>query len=329
MSDDAVTRRSLLAGTAATAVLALGAIVRTTPVMAQPGTIEVVATTAMIGDAVRQVSGGRAKVSVLMGEGVDPHSYRQTRSDVVAMTRADAVFWHGLNLEAQLVGFLSDLGRRKPVAALGERVPREKLLDDPAAPGRPDPHIWMDPRLWREVVNATRDELTKLDPAGRPTFEANAARHLDEVDRLAAYAERALATVPQGARALVTAHDAFNYFGRAYGFEVVGIQGISTDSEAGLKQIEDIVKLLIERRIRSVFVESSVSDRSVRALIEGAAARGHTVEVGGELFSDAMGRPGTYEGTYVGMIDHNVTVITRALGGDTGKAGLNGRLAAN
>ena len=328
MLDDAVTRRSLLAGAAAGG-LALGAVVGGGPAVAQAGTLTVVATTAMIGDAARQVSGGRVKVSVLMGEGVDPHSYRQTRSDVVAMTRADAVLWHGLNLEAQLVDFLSDLGRRKPVAALGERVPRDKLLDDPDAPGKPDPHVWMDPLLWREVVGAARDELTKLDPAGRPDFEANAARHVEEIDRLAAYATRALSTVPQGARALVTAHDAFNYFGRAYGFQVVGIQGISTDSEAGLNQIEEIVKLLIERKVRSVFVESSVSDRNVRALIEGAAARGHAVEVGGELYSDAMGRPGTYEGTYVGMIDHNVTVITRALGGETGKAGLNGRLAAN
>jgi manganese/zinc/iron transport system substrate-binding protein len=294
----------------------------------QPKTLNIVATTAMIGDAVRQVAGERAGVTALMGEGVDPHTYRQTRSDVVAMTRADAVFWHGLNLEAQLAEFFADLGRRKPVVALGERVPRDRLLDDPAAPGKPDPHVWMDPRLWREVVVAARDELVRLDPAGQSLFEANAARFLDEIDRLAAYADRALATVPQSSRVLVTAHDAFNYFGRAYRYDVVGIQGISTESEAGLRQIEDIVKLLLERKIRSVFVESSVSERNVRALVEGAAARGHTVAIGGQLFSDAMGRPGTYEGTYIGMIDHNVTVITRALGGDTAKAGLNGRLAA-
>jgi manganese/zinc/iron transport system substrate-binding protein len=321
-----VSRRAFLGRLAAAALI--GCAASGAPALAQTGALNIVATTAMIGDVVRQVAGERASVTVLMGEGVDPHTYRQTRSDVVAMTRAGAVFWHGLNLEAQLAEFLADLGHRKPVVALGERVARDKLIDDPAAPGKPDPHIWMDPRLWRDVVVAGLDELARLEPAGRSAFAANAARYIEEIDRLAVYAERALATVPQDSRVLVTAHDAFNYFGRAYGYEVVGIQGISTESEAGLKQIEDIVKLLVERKIRSVFVESSVSERNVRALIEGAAARGHAVEIGGELFSDAMGRPGTYEGTYIGMIDHNVTVITRALGGDTAKAGLNGRLAA-
>jgi manganese/zinc/iron transport system substrate-binding protein len=214
------------------------------------------------------------------------------------------------------------------VIALGERVPRHKLMEDPAAPGKPDPHVWMDPRLWRDVVIAARDALATLDPAGQSTFDTNAAQHLNELERLAAYADRALATVPETSRVLVTAHDAFNYFGRAYNYEVVGIQGISTESEAGLRQIEDIVRLLLERKIRSVFVESSVSERNVLALVEGAAARGHTVAIGGQLFSDAMGAPGTYEGTYIGMIDHNVTVITRALGGDAAKTGLNGRLAA-
>lgn len=322
-----VSRRALLGGLAASALIGLAAPVA--PALAQqPEALNIVATTAMIGDALRQIAGDRASVTVLMGEGVDPHTYRQTRSDVVAMTRAGSVFWHGLNLEAQLAEFLAGLGQRKPVMALGERVARDKLFEDPAAPGKPDPHIWMDPRLWRDVVVAALDELARLDPAGRAVFAANAVRYLEEIDRLADYAERALATVPENSRVLVTAHDAFNYFGRAYGYEVVGIQGISTESEAGLKQIEDVVKLLVERKVRSVFVESSVSERNVRALIEGAAARGHTVEIGGELFSDAMGRPGTYEGTYIGMIDHNVTVITRALGGDTAKTGLNGRLAA-
>lgn len=290
--------------------------------------LAVVATTAMIGDAVRQIAGERVKLTVLMGEGVDPHTYRQTRSDVVAMTQADAVFWQGLNLEAQLTGFLGDLGRRKPVIALGERLPKDRLIVDAESGGKPDPHVWMDPRLWRDVVAAARDELVRLDPASRETFEANAARTLAEIDRLAASADKALATVPEASRVLVTAHDAFNYFGRAYGYEVVGIQGISTESEAGLKQIEDVVRLLVERKIGSVFVESSVSERNVRALIEGAAARGHPVTIGGELFSDAMGRPGTYEGTYVGMIDHNATTITRALGGALDGGGLNGRLAA-
>ena len=197
-----------------------------------------------------------------------------------------AVRWHGLNLEAQLE-FLADLGTASP-SALGSgarqahrRPGRARQTGSPYLDG---------PAALAPMVVAGLDELARLEPAGRSAFAANAARYIEEIDRLAVYAERALATVPQDSRVLVTAHDAFNYFGRAYGYEVVGIQGISTESEAGLKQIEDIVKLLVERKIRSVFVESSVSERNVRALIE-VRRRGHAVEIGGELFSDAMGRP--------------------------------------
>jgi manganese/zinc/iron transport system substrate-binding protein len=293
-----------------------------------PKKIEIVATTGMIADAVRQVGGERVNVEALMGPGVDPHLYRQTRTDIVRMTRADAVLWHGLYLEAQLEEFFADLSKRKTVVALGERLDRSKLLDHEEYKGRFDPHVWMDPKLWRDVIAAARNTLSELDPAGKPSYEANAARHLAEIDRLASYSETVLSTVPQSARVLVTAHDAFNYFGRAYGFEVLGIQGISTESEAGLKQIEAFVTTLVERRIKAVFVESSVADRNVKALIEGAAARGRTVEIGGELYSDAMGQTGTYEGTYIGMIDHNVSTIARALGGTVPPRGMNDRLAA-
>ena len=299
------------------------------PAVAQmPKKIEIVATTGMIADAVRQVGGERVNVEALMGPGVDPHLYRQTRTDIVRMTRADAVIWHGLYLEAQLEEFFADLSKRKTVVALGERLDRSKLLDHEEYKGRYDPHVWMDPKLWRDVIAAARNTLSELDPAGKPSYEANAARHLAEIDRLASYSETVLSTVPQSARVLVTAHDAFNYFGRAYGFEVLGIQGISTESEAGLKQIEAFVTTLVERRIKAVFVESSVADRNVKALIEGAAARGRTVEIGGELYSDAMGQTGTYEGTYIGMIDHNVSTIARALGGTVPLRGMNDRLAA-
>jgi manganese/zinc/iron transport system substrate-binding protein len=299
------------------------------PAVAQmPKKIEIVATTGMIADAVRQVGGERVNVEALMGPGVDPHLYRQTRTDIVRMTRADAVIWHGLYLEAQLEEFFADLSKRKTVVALGERLDQSKLLDHEEYKGRFDPHVWMDPKLWRDVIAAARNTLSELDPAGKPSYEANAARHLAEIDRLASYSETVLSTVPQSARVLVTAHDAFNYFGRAYGFEVLGIQGISTESEAGLKQIEAFVTTLVERRIKAVFVESSVADRNVKALIEGAAARGRTVEIGGELYSDAMGQTGTYGGTYIGMIDHNVSTIARALGGTVPLRGMNDRLAA-
>jgi manganese/zinc/iron transport system substrate-binding protein len=170
--------------------------------------------------------------------------------------------------------------------------------------------------------------LAEADPEGRAAYEAGRDAYLAELDRLAAYADEVLASVPESARVLLTAHDAFNYFGRAHGYEVIGIQGISTESEAGLRRVEELVDLIVSRGIGAVFVESSVSDRNVRALVEGAAARGHEVRIGGELFSDAIGPPGTYEGTYVGMIDHNATTIARALGGTAPERGMAGKLAA-
>ena len=290
--------------------------------------LSIVATTGMIADAARQVGGDLVSVIGLMGPGIDPHAYRQTRSDIVAMTRADLVLWHGLYLEAQLERLLLDLGRSRTVIAVGEAVPEARRLADPDYKDRFDPHVWMDPDLWQYVVLAVRDTLSAARPDAAETFAANAAAHIADLERLSDYAARGLSSVPANARVLLTAHDAFGYFGRAYGYEVLGIQGISTESEAGLNRISELVDLLVERRIGAVFVESSVSDRNIRALIEGAAARGHTVRVGGELFSDAMGPDGTYEGTYLGMIDHNVTMIAAALGGDVPARGMNDLLSA-
>ncbi|WP_294928745.1 zinc ABC transporter substrate-binding protein [uncultured Paracoccus sp.] len=319
----AMFRRSLLAGAGAAALVSgLGLA----PALAQDGKLSVVATTGMIADAVAQVGGDRVEVQALMGPGVDPHTYRQTRSDIAAMTGADAVFWHGLYLEAQLEDFFRDLAGEKTVIALAEGLPGNRLLADEEYEGRNDPHVWMDPSLWSGVVEAARDALTEIDPEGADTFAANAEAHLAEIAALGEYSGEVLATVPQDARVLVTAHDAFNYFGAAYDYEVMGIQGISTESEAGLAQIENLVGVLVDRGIGAIFVESSVSDRNVMALVEGAGAQGHTVTIGGELFSDAMGDPGTYEGTYIGMIDHNVTTITRALGGEAPEKGMNDRL---
>jgi manganese/zinc/iron transport system substrate-binding protein len=187
----------------------------------------------------------------------------------------------------------------------------------------------MNPNLWSRVVVTIRDAMIAARPEAEATFRANAEAHLAELGELARYTTNVLASVPAESRVLLTAHDAFNYFGSTYGFEVVGIQGISTESEAGLARIAELVDLLVSRDIRAVFVETSVSDRNIRALIEGAAAQGHEVVIGGELFSDAMGEPGTYEGTYLGMIDHNATVIARALGGEAPDRGMAGRLTGS
>lgn len=290
--------------------------------------LTVVATTGMIADAARAVGGDAVTVSALMGPGVDPHSYRQTRSDIVAMTKADLVLWHGLYLEAQMEDFFADLGKKRRVVAVAEAVDKSRLLGHQNYAGRYDPHVWMDPALWTGVVVAVRDALTEAQPSGAAAFKANAEAYLAELAALDTYSREVLASVPQGSRVLLTAHDAFSYFGRAYGYEVIGIQGISTQSEAGLNRVSELVDLLVSRKIAAVFVESSVSDRNIRALIEGAAAKGHEVRIGGELFSDAMGETGTYEGTYLGMIDHNVTLITKASGGIAPAGGRTGRLSA-
>lgn len=291
------------------------------------GRFTIVTTIAQIADLAGRIAGDRAEVRSLMGEGVDPHTYRQTRADVLALRRADLVLANGLGLEAQLEDLLDALAREKPVIRLAERLPAERLLAHPEFPAKFDPHVWMDVALWRALVDVVRDELARLDPADAAGYAARARAHRAELDALEAYVRAVLASVPNEQRVLITAHDAFGYFGRAYGFDVHGIQGLSTESEAGLSEIERLVRLIVERRIAAVFVESSVAERNVRALVEGAAARGWTVRIGGRLFSDAMGAPGSWEGSYVGMIDHNVTLIARALGGEAPPRGMAGRLA--
>ena len=290
--------------------------------------LKVVATTGMIADAARQIGGEMVEVRGLMGPGVDPHAYRQTRSDIVAMTRADLVLWHGLYLEAQMQDFFGDLGRKRTVVAVADGLDKAKLRAHDDYADKFDPHVWMSPALWKDVVVEVQNALIAARPDAAEDFTRNTQAFLAEIDRLDAYAQTALAGVPDNNRVLVTAHDAFGYFGAEFGYEVLGIQGISTQSEAGLNRIGALVDTMVDRQLTAVFVESSVSDRSMRALIEGAAAKGHDVGVGGELYSDAMGEPGTYEGTYVGMLDHNITVIAGALGADVPARGLNGKLSA-
>lgn len=284
---------------------------------AQPN---IVATTGMIADAARVVSG--LPVVALMGPGMDPHGHRPTRNDILSLSRADLILWHGLNLEAQFADLMADLANRSSVVAVAEALPKDGLLANPLHPDRPDPHIWFDPALWSDAVQHIEKALLPF----APTAPENAEMFRQSIAQMGAYAAEVLATVPTEKRILVTAHDAFSYFGRAFGFSVEGVQGISTESEAGLARIGELVDLLVERQIPAVFVETSVSDRSIRALIEGAAARGHRVTIGGELFSDAMGPDGSYEGTWLGMLDHNATTIAKALGGTAPERGKNGKL---
>jgi manganese/zinc/iron transport system substrate-binding protein len=186
----------------------------------------------------------------------------------------------------------------------------------------------MDPELWANVVTHVRDTFTVREPANAALFAERHDRYVAELTRLDAYGRRVLGSVPRERRLLVTAHDAFAYMARAYEIEVMGVQGLSTESEAGLRRIEEVVATVVARRVPAIFVESSVGDRNIRAVVEGASRRGHAVRVGGELFSDAMGAPNTHEGTYIGMMDHNFTTISRGLGGDAPARGMDGRLAA-
>lgn len=290
--------------------------------MAGAETPSIVATTGMIADAARALTG--FPVTALIGPGMDPHGHRPTRNDILALSRADIVLWHGLNLEAQFADLMADLSQKSTVLAVAEGLPAERLLANPEYPDRPDPHVWFDPALWSDAVQAMEPVLAPVAPDAL----VKSAAYRQEIAKMGDYAQSVLATIPAESRLLVTAHDAFAYFGRAFGLEVEGVQGISTESEAGLARVAELVDLLVARRVPAVFVESSVSDRALRALIEGAAAKGHTVQIGGELFSDAMGAEGTYEGTWVGMMDHNATTIARALGGTAPERGASGQLGA-
>ena len=286
------------------------------PDAAEP--IQVAATIGMIADVVRNVAGERAQVEGIIGEGVDPHLYKPTRADVVTLSGADVVFYNGLLLEGKMTDVLVRVaGTGKPVRAVTESIldDSDYLLEMEDGSDYTDPHVWMDVQGWLRGVDVIAGTLADYDPAHATGFLERADVYKKKLEALDRYAKAAMATIPEGQRVLVTAHDAFQYMGRAYGIEVRGIQGMSTESEAGVRDLEELIDFIVESDIPAVFVESSVADKNVRALVEGARARGHEIIIGGELFSDAMGATGTYEGTYIGMIDHNVTTIVNALGG--------------
>ena len=280
----------------------------------QLGSYKIVCTTGMIADVVRNIVGEHAEVCALIPTGVDPHLYKPTRKDVLTLSDAQLIFYNGLYLEGKMIATLDTMAEAdKVVVPLAERAVESAAY---IAEGHDtDPHLWMDVALWNQVATSIAQTLGEYDPSHALEFEANLDNYASTLRDLDAYAKTAFASIPADQRVLVTAHDAFNYMGRAYNIEVKGIQGLSTESEAGLKDLENLVSFIVERKLPAVFVESSVADKNVRALVEGAQAQGHQVVIGGTLFSDAMGAEGTDEGTYVGMIEHNVSTITRALGG--------------
>jgi manganese/zinc/iron transport system substrate-binding protein len=273
----------------------------------------VLATTGMVSDLAREISADAAPVEALMASGVDPHLYRARESDVRRLADADLVFMNGLHLEAKMGQVLQKIGRSRPVVAIAETLPEDRLIVVDEASGAHDPHVWFDVSLWAETIPAVADALAEQMPDEAEGIRERAAALRSRLDELDGWVEEQIASIPEERRVLVTAHDAFGYFGRRYGMEVVGIQGISTAGEAGVQDVERVVELVSERGIPAIFVESSVPKRTVQAVVSGCAARGHEVSVGGELYSDSMGPPGTREGSYEGMVRHNVNTIVEAL----------------
>jgi len=277
--------------------------------------IRVTATTTLVADLVRQIGGDRVEVVSLMGPGVDPHLYKARESDVWKLMRADLIVYHGLHLEARMADVLAGMARWVPVVAVGEAIPREQLRYPPGEK-IPDPHIWFDVRLWKQAAEPVAQALSRLDPTHAPQYQARLLAYQRALDALDAWIREEVRRIPPEQRVLVTSHDAFGYFGQAYGFEVRGLLGISTASEAGLADVQALADFLARRRIPAIFVETSVPLRYLEAVQEAVRARGWRVRVSGPLFSDALGEPGSPEDTYIGMIRYNVRTIVQALQGE-------------
>ncbi|HMM41709.1 MAG TPA: zinc ABC transporter substrate-binding protein [Thermomicrobiales bacterium] len=275
--------------------------------------IRAVATTGMVGDVARNVGDERVAVTTLMGPGIDPHLYKASARDVEALDEADILFYNGLHLEGRMTSIFERLSVTRPTVAVAEGIPAERLLRPPEFEGAWDPHVWFDVELWSYTIDAVRDALVALDPAHAATYHANADAYRADLAALDAWVADRVATISANSRLLITAHDAFGYMGAAYGLEVRGLQGASTATEAGAADVRGLADLIVERRIKAIFVESSVPKATIEAVQAAVRARGHEVTVGGQLFSDAMGGEGTPEGTYVGMVRHNVETIVSAL----------------
>ena len=280
---------------------------------AAEGPLTIVATTNLVADVARAVAGEHAEVQALMGPGVDPHLYKASEGDVRRLSEADLILYNGLHLEGKITDILVKMARSRPVVALGEGVPEEALREPPEFAGQYDPHVWFDVSLWRQTLPVVAEELAALDPEHAADYRANADRYAAELAELDAWVEAQIDSLPAERRVLITAHDAFGYFGRRYGMQVVGIQGISTLAEAGLQDIERVVDLVVESGVPAIFVESSVPRRTVESVQEAVRSRGRELAIGGELFSDALGAEGSPEGTYPGMVRHNVETIVEAL----------------
>jgi manganese/zinc/iron transport system substrate-binding protein len=277
------------------------------------GKLKIVTTTGMIKDAVEHVLGDKAEVIALMGPGVDPHLYKATQGDLQKLTDADIIFYNGLHLEGKMGEVLEKLGKTRPVIAVASRIKEEDLRAVPGFQGTHDPHIWFDVKLWQNAVLAVSDFMKQHDVPNAELYDANGKKYITQLDSLHEAVKTSILEIPKDQRVLITAHDAFGYFGDAYAVEVKGLQGISTVSEFGLKDVTELVNFIISRKIKAIFIETSVSQRSIEAVREGCQQKNWDVKIGGSLYSDAMGPAGTPEGNYIGMVSKNVKTIVDAL----------------
>jgi len=277
----------------------------------------IVTTTGMIADALKNIAGNKAKVEAMMGTGVDPHVYKATQGDLKMLSKADIIFYNGLHLEGKMADVLEKMSRQKTTVPVSEGIPQDSLLAPKEYEGAHDPHIWFDLELWAQAVDHAADRLAQFDSTNKSYYRQNADQYITELQELDKWVADKIAAIPQQQRVMITAHDAFSYFGKAYNIEVKGLQGISTVSEFGLKDVTNMVDLIVTRNIRAVFVESSVSKRSLNAVVEGCNKRGHNLKIGGTLYSDAMGPKDTPAGKFLGMVRHNVNTIVSALKGES------------
>ncbi|MEF2248640.1 zinc ABC transporter substrate-binding protein [Paenibacillus sp. IITD108] len=273
--------------------------------------INVVTTIAQIAEPLSIIGGDKVEVTSLMGPGVDPHLYNATQGDIKKLESSDAVFYSGLHLEANMTKVFEEIGKSKPVLGIGDSIAADQLLKDEG--GAIDPHIWFDIDLWQQALENATSKLKQMSAENADYFEANKEKYFEELQKLKNESKEKLSQIPKDKRILVTAHDAFGYFGRLQDVEVVGLQGLSTEDEIGLNDIEDTIKIILDHKVPAVFIESSINPASINAVIEGAKKQGLDIKLGGELFSDAMGEEGTPEGTYIGMYRHNVETIYKAL----------------
>lgn len=277
--------------------------------------LQIVATTGMIGDAVAIIAGDKAEVTVLMGPGVDPHLYKATQGDLNALRSGDIIFYNGLHLEGKMQEVFDRLATTKKVFPVAAGIPESKLRTVAQVNGisTHDPHIWFDVQLWMMAVAEIGKQLSASDPTNATFYATQTTKYLEQLKALDVFVKEKMSSIPETHRTLITSHDAFGYFGAAYGIRVKGLQGISTAAEFGLKDITDMVNMIIAEDIKAVFVESSVSEKSIQAVIEGCHQKNHNIKAGGTLYSDAMGAAETPEGNYIGMVTHNVEVIYAAL----------------